>query len=73
MFPAKFLFVFLSVLIVFGEEHASERQKIADKMREGFLMISLKDLLVLPRLLRSKFFLFKAGIPYMLDFVKLTS
>jgi hypothetical protein len=33
-------------------EHSSERQKIADKMREGFLTVSLKDLLVLPRLLK---------------------
>jgi hypothetical protein len=36
-------------------EHTSERQKIADRMREGFLTVSLKDLLVLPRLLRREF------------------
>jgi hypothetical protein len=63
MFATKFFFVTIFFLTTGADEHATERQKIADKMREGFLMISLKDLLALPRLLRRKFFwgIFKCG------------
>jgi hypothetical protein len=50
------LFFQTVLLVVLGNtEHEAERQKIGNKLREGFLTVSLKDLLVLPRLLKREF------------------
>lgn len=52
---SKVVFVLLILATnAISDEHLSERQKIANRMREGFLMISLKDMLVLPRLLKRR-------------------